>query len=202
MMPTAPLVAHSLAEAYLYLMATPCAACEKGPLKGSDAQRVGHGADLVVRMNVTCSGCGAATALAFRLPQDLGTDDHGGTTVVNPTDDPSCIVDVAQWVTLSRVIAEAAGKETDKVQARHLGLEATLCLEEALKFYDNEDNDLPSPAAFFHDASRRRFREHPEQFSRQRLLSLRGKLPALAVMQSRLSPKKSPGKRWWRRHRE
>ena len=35
-----PLVAHSLAEAYLYLMATPCAACGQGPLRAAGGTEV------------------------------------------------------------------------------------------------------------------------------------------------------------------
>jgi hypothetical protein len=95
------------------------------------------------------------------------------------------------------MITEAAGKTADKAQARHLGLEAAQCLEEALKFYDDVDNDLPSTEALFTEASRQRFRDHPEQFSRRRLIELRSKLPSAATMRSRLT---SPGKkRWWRR---
>jgi hypothetical protein len=74
------------------------------------------------------------------------------------------------------MMTEAAGKEKNKTEARRLALEAAQCLDEALKFYV-EDNDLPTKDTFFHHGSRQRFRDHPEQFSRQRLLHLRSKLP-------------------------
>jgi hypothetical protein len=56
-------------------------------------------------------------------------------------------------------------------------MDAAQCLREALKFYDDEDNDLPPRNALFHEASRRRFWDHPEEFSRQRLLNALSRLP-------------------------
>ena len=68
--------------------------------------------------------------------------------------------------------ANAAGRAV----ARQMQIQAGTCLEEALKFYD-ADNDLPPEDAFFTDAGRRQFREHPESFLRGRLISLRAMLP-------------------------
>jgi hypothetical protein len=94
------------------------------------------------------------------------------------------------------MIIEAATRETDKTQARHLGIEAAQCLEEALKFYDDVGNDLPPPEAFFTEVSRERFRDAPEQFSKRRLIGLRAKLPSMRVMRRSIT---SRGKRrWWR----
>jgi hypothetical protein len=105
----------------------------------------------------------------FRIPRDAAD-------AINPTAEPSEILDVAQWVMLSGMVAASATSEPDKVRKRRLFIEAAQCLEEALKFYA-DDNDLPPAAAFFHDGSRLRFRQSPEHFSRQRLLHLRSKLP-------------------------
>jgi hypothetical protein len=198
-MPEEPLAAHSLAEAYLYLMATPCPSCGRGPLRGGDAQSVDamdEGATLVIP--TTCSACQIAAPIKFHLAQKPSTETETA-SLISATEEPSRILDVGQWITLFRVIAETAGRETDKVQARHLGLEAAQCLEEALKFYDDLDNDLPPPEAFFTDASRERFKEHPEQFSRRRLIELRSRLPSTSMMRSRLSEHKR--RPWWRRWR-
>ena len=73
--------------------------------------------------------------MTFCLPHGTGTGAPGSPARVNPTSEPSQIVDLGQWLTLFRSIAEAAERESDKVQARHLGLEAAQCLDEALKFY-------------------------------------------------------------------
>lgn len=195
-MANAPLPAHSLAEAFFYVMVTPCPACGEGSLKAGDA-RCGESVKNGVRFTlpVRCAKCGKEQALEFLLPSPPERKPADGVTV-NATSEPSRIIDLAQWVTLAHVIIEAASRESDKQQARHLGLEAAQCLEEALKFFE-EDNDLPMDGAFFSDASRRRFAQQPQQFSRQRLIHVRAKLPTTTVMRSRLSTNAKKKRKWW-----
>ena len=76
------------------------------------------------------------------------------------------------------MLTESAKQESGKVVARQLRVEAGLCVDEALKFYDDRNNDLPPPGAFFNDVSRALFRQQPERFARQRVLALRLDLPA------------------------
>ena len=194
-----PLIAHSLAEAYLYFEATPCSTCQKGPLRAPAAPRFDCAGDkTIVSIEVRCHSCQAATTMTFELPGEAA---EGGreSDEVNPTDEPSRIIDAAQWITLSGLLSELAARETDKGEARQLALGAAQCLEEALKFYDEVDNDLPPPEAFFHDSSRRRFRENPEEFARRRLINLRSKLPTKSAVLSRPSPSgRESKKRWWR----
>ena len=78
---------------------------------------------------------------------------------------------------LHEMYAESARREKNRAQTRRLNLKAACCLEEALKFYDEVGNDLPPSEGFFHEATRRRFRQNPERFSRRRLLDLRAGLP-------------------------
>lgn len=198
-LPTGKLTAHSLAEVYLYLMATSCDQCGGGPIKGTNARPDGNDQEAAV-IAVACSSCGEAKTMEFDLPNGALSADEGEVSVFNPGDAPSLIIDVAQWLTLFRAITETAAKETDKVRARQLGIEAAQCLEEAVKFYDDPANDLPPDEAFFHDRSRRRFQEHPQQFSRTRLIGLRAKLPSLSRMRARAAaPREKKRKRWWRR---
>jgi hypothetical protein len=176
-MSDAPLVAHSLAEAYLYILATPCASCGRGPLRGGEGEPGEYpAAGFTVAIAATCGWCQIVTRWKFQLPGPPQAVPVNQVPVVNPTDEPSLILDVAQWITLFRMMTETSGKEENKGAARRLSLEAAECLDEALKFYE-EDNDLPPKEAFFHQGSRERFRDHAEQFSRQRLLHLRSKLP-------------------------
>jgi hypothetical protein len=135
--------------------------------------------------------------MTFQLSERPSDEDGQLAATISSVEEPSRILDVGQWIMLFRMITEAAGKKTDKARTRHLGLEAAQCLEEALKFYDDLDNDLPPPEAFFTEASRERFKTHPEQFSRRRLVELRSKLPNLSVMRSCLS--RAVKKPWWRR---
>ena len=200
LMADAPLIAHSLAEAYLYLKATPCPACGRGPRGASETHRLEPFANrALLSIEVKCDACRAASTMIFELPLELagaGADSD----IVNPTNEPSRIIDVAQWLTLWRVISELSGRETDKVEARQLALGAAQCLEEALKFYDEVDNDLPPPEAFFHDSSRCRFQDNPEEFARRRLINLRSKLPVMSAVTSGPSPTgREPKTRWWRR---
>ncbi|MFQ5414041.1 MAG: hypothetical protein ACE5E6_06240 [Phycisphaerae bacterium] len=200
------LPANSLAEAHLYLMVTPCDACGDGPLVGGDA--VSLDATCVaptndpntvsaVRITTSCKACGASGSLTCTMPHGRGTDPAGGPATINPTDHPSRIIDVAQWLTLFRTIVEAAHRETDKVRARELGIEAARCLDEALKFYDDPDSELPPDDALFHEPSRRAYRTSPQHFARKRLLDLRSKLPSIAAMNAkRHTP--TPKRPWWR----
>ncbi len=173
----ASLVAHSRAEIHLYLQVTRCPSCGRGPLHGEEADPgVTSSSGRILEAAATCGLCQAVTRWAFRLPGPSQPVPADQAEVVNPTDEPSRMLDVAQWLTLFGMMTEAAGKELTKVAARRLSLKAAQCLDEALKFYE-EDNDLPPNNAFFQEESRERFRNHPQQFSRQRLLHLRSKLP-------------------------
>jgi hypothetical protein len=193
------LPAHSLAEAYLYLMAQSCAHCRRGPIRAERAEKspADSPVESLVTLSANCATCGRTADFVFRLPAESPTDVPAHGPVVNPTDEPSHILDVGQWLTLFRMIAEAAARETRKPEARHLGLEAAQCLEEALRFYDDPDNDLPPPEAFFTSTSRDHFRDHPHHFSRRRLLELRSKLPSLDAMRQAISRPRR--KSWWRR---
>lgn len=200
-MAEAPLLAHSLTEAHLYLMATPCELCGKGPLRVPDPRSIDRpGVTVVVSLKAVCANCGGSTTPRFRLPAEPKAAGNDAGTLINPTEEPSRIIDVAQWLTLAQVLTEAASRETDKVQARQLGIDAAQCLAEALKFYDEGDNDLPPAEAFFHEASRRRLRDNPEEFSRERVVNLKSKLPSpSAVRSGSTSPARRGLVRWWRR---
>ncbi|RJP36435.1 MAG: hypothetical protein C4547_07370 [Phycisphaerales bacterium] len=198
-----------MSEVYLYLMATPCAACGQGPLTGPDRLDQVRRADpaLIVRLDATCAVCNRAWPMRFRLPHGPGVDGDSGIAAVNLTDEPSRIIDVAQWLMLFRIIVDRAGRESDKAVSRRLGLEAAQCLEEALKFYD-ADNDLPPSSALFSEEARRRLADHPQDFSRQRLIEMRAKLPTLSAMRARAladataAAAASPSRKrpaWWKR---
>lgn len=196
-MSTDPLDAHSVAEALLYLRSTPCGTCGRGPLRGSEPDPVdGVDQETTIAIRATCAGCQSVETVTFRVPAQPQTADRRDPAPVNPTDEPSHLLDVGQWITLARVITESAEKETDKVRVRVMKLEAAQCLEEALKFYDEVDNDLPPPEAFFVEVSRERFRKAPERFSRQRLIGLLSKLPSPIKPSSDAPPRPN---RWWRR---
>lgn len=198
--PSSPLPAHSVAEAHLYLLAAPCSECTQGPLDAVHTEQSDSAAP--VRMRVRCRVCAFERDLYYLIPSTTVAHSAAAPAIVNPSDEPSKIIDVGQWIMLFRMIIEAASREPDKVQARRLGLEAAQCLDEAIKFYNEPANDLPPPEALFNEASRRRFESHPEQFSRRRLVEMRAKLPSVSKMVAGITsqPRPAPPKRrWWRR---
>ena len=189
-MTDAALAAHSLAEAYVYLAASPCVQCGRGPVIGTDTRTL-H--DQNVRLDSTCSSCGFESSNAFLLdPQPTHDADE---TELNGANEPSRIIDVGQWMTLYQVIMDATESRTDKVFVRELKLHAAQCIAEALKFYDDPDSDLPPPEACFHESTRRRFRDAPQQFAKDRLTQLRAALP----VPIRSSEARQPPASAWRR---
>jgi len=203
------LPARSVSERHFYLMVLSCPACGKGPFDRVSAERSGD--ELADIWYVRCRSCGIGQRLLFDRTKLLVPDDesaHGELPIVNPTDEPSELLGVGQWLALFYTILHAAAAQSERGEAQRLGYEATLCLDEALKFYP-PDSDLPSPEAFRNEESLARFREHPEQFARDRLLRMRQKLPSLQVMRSSLRQARSDGeppreprpgwRSWWRR---
>ncbi len=189
-----PLPARSLAECYLFLMVTPCPQCGEGGLAGDDARTSNDGLRLFADLAARCSECHRETRLRFELPpaaiHSISSDR------ISRDASPSRLIDVVQWVTLFRMITAAADRQIDKAESRRLGYEAAQCLDEALKFYEQE-NDLPPDSAFFHERSRTACREHPDRYSRDRLINLRAKLPSVEAMERTLAKGNKPRRKWW-----
>ncbi|MBU0717494.1 MAG: hypothetical protein KJ749_04530 [Planctomycetes bacterium] len=200
-MDDAPLIAHSLAEVYYYLRATTCAECGKGPLENAHTETVGEEDEHVaVVVKATCRACRMSRTLNFRVPAKFQAIPDDEPITINDTAEASRIVDVAQWIVLARLLAEDAKTESDKVKSRRLKLAAVKCLDEALKFYDEVDNDLPPLEAFFNEGSRRRFQDHPDRFSKKRLIDWRSTLPSpTSALSPSLPVEPKPKNRWWRR---
>jgi hypothetical protein len=121
---------------------------------------------------------------------------------INRSDDHSQVIDVYGWITLHSMIVAQARDTEDRARARRMQMLAGLCLDEALKFYE-EDNDLPPPEAFFRDASRKQFQDRPEMFAVQRLIDLRTALPASATGLVRRSDAETKSRQpWWSRRKQ
>jgi len=194
-MSDAPLHAHSLSEAYLYLMVRRCPVCAEGALSAGEGRRLeNEGGTAHIQIEATCRSCGRRQSFTFAVSNDDGLVRGRGPSAFNTSDEPSRLIDLAQWLTLFRMIIEDATRETDKEASRAKSLEAAMCLEEALKFFDDPENDLPPDEAFFDEASRRRRRDHPEQFSRRRIVEMRAKLPTSPAVKA-ASRRRKP---WWR----
>jgi hypothetical protein len=196
-----PLCAHSWLEAKLYLMATPCPNCSRGPcepVEESLGSSPGRSSDPGVRAVIArCAHCGDERELAFGLP--VGMSPGSAAEVVNPTSAPSEVLDAGQWISLHYLLTDAAQRAAEKFERRRLMSLAGQCLDEALRFYVDPDDELPPQSALFTNSSRRAFTEHPEKFARQKLRDIRARLPGPPRPAPLTQPHPPAASRsWWR----
>lgn len=185
-----PVRVHSVAEAYLYLQVSPCDGCGRGPVvTQGDLTRRGQRAG-AYELPARCHACGTIKTLEF-LVVPPPTRESAASNTINSTGERSSAIDLLGWLTLFRSILEASEKAADKATARAMAWEAAQCLDEALKFYD-ADNEMPRADAFFSDASRQRYREHPQHFARSKWMERRLKLPNATVRTTA-----APHRKWW-----
>ncbi len=177
-MSSTPLQAHSIVEIQLYLRIAACDRCGKGPLRCDDPIGALGGPNPPAALNLSCTACSARWLQPIELVRPPTSDESNGSSAINATSEPSHIIDLGQWLVLVSLLTDEAGRETDRVRTRELGISAARCLNEALKFFCDAENDLPPPEAFFHEASRKRFHDSPEQFSRQRIAGMKSNLPS------------------------
>jgi hypothetical protein len=188
-----PLRAYTLDEARYYLTVTACASCGKGPWI-IDATIGPDPAGKIAIVEARCKHCHAARKFEFICDSAVVAGDNDQ---INPTEHPSRIIDLGQWLSLFYLLVESAASDSVAPTTRRKGYQAALCLAEALKFYG--DDELPPPPAFFSPATAQAFRDHPEKFARQKLRDILSRLPALPLMARRVSRDQLNGRRrWWR----
>lgn len=187
--------AATVNEAKYSLMVTPCPNCGKGPWLLEDADEPSAAGEKL-SISARCKSCGREETFEFVC--DIASR-SANAELISSSDSPSELIDVSQWLSLFyRLIERAADENTPPPERRLLGYRAALCLKEALKFYD-EDDELPVQSAFLTEAGRCAFREHPESFARGKLLDMQAKLPNLGTMaRSVKTDRRKARKRWWR----
>ncbi len=197
------LAAYSKTERHFYLMVLRCEKCNYGPFDFvSEETLTDKNIDI---WYVRCRKCHRGKQLFFdRNYLKVENEDRNSLPVVNPSNEPSKLVDLGQWLAIFYAIIESAANEKNRILARRLGYEATLALEEAIKFY-SPNEELPPPEAFWTEESKKRFREHPELFSKARLLRMREKLPKtniIAQIINKLDDSKNTSghkSSWWKK---
>lgn len=170
--------AHSIEEIRLYLKIAGCDRCGK-----ARRWRLEENPPPTVPGNVIiawdCPACGAKSHEDFAIEQGEHAAKSGYPPPINSTEDRSRLIDAGQWITLAQLLMQEAKGGKDKSRARMLNLQAGQCYDEALKFYDDAENELPPAEAFFTKGSQARFRDAPQQFARSRLIGERAKLPTM-----------------------
>lgn len=170
-------------------MATRCQSCGKGPVQAAGHEALALPGAPGRKLTARCQSCGYEQVFVFDLSDvaDAGVPSQGEPPHINPSNEPSRAIDLAQWLMLFEAIVRAADQQADPAESRRLGYEAAQCLEEALKFYPAGDSEWPEESAFFHDWTLDRFRSHKHLFARTRLVDLRQKLPTLTRMEQKLT---------------
>lgn len=190
-----PLRAHTFNEVRYYLMVSPCGSCGKGPWEIGDVGG-NPGGELQGSVPARCRHCDAEREFAFSCEFDLPSRGVEA-EAINPGDEPSEIIDLGQWLSLFYLLIESAASERSEPATRRDGYRASLCLEEALKFYEGDD-ELPPDSAFFSPRSMAARREHAENFAREKLRNMQAKLPSPGAMRRRIRRDQSIAKRrWW-----
>lgn len=198
--PQPPLPAASWTELQYFLLVAHCQRCGKGPLQAGPAETQDSDRALLA---TTCRACGDQQQFLFAVATPPG-ESANPVEPINPTNHPSRLIDLAQWMSLFYLFVEQASQTPDKPASRRLGYQGAMCLAEALKFY-GDDDQLPPAEAFFTPAGRKAFRQHPEKFARQRLRDMQAKLPPLPTMAERVhrdlgrgeTPAPRPARKWW-----
>lgn len=190
-----PVQAATYNEILYYLQVTPCQACGRGPLEPESRPEIAPGRS--VTMQAVCRHCHdhRSIELCCRHEAPAGGPDP---EIINPTDEPSRIIDLAQWLSLFHSLIGIASIQSDHVHTRRIGYQAALCLTEALKFYGPDET--PPESAFFAPGSEAVFRKFPKKFAKSKLRDTKARLPRMERMADRIRRDETdrPPRRWWR----
>jgi hypothetical protein len=187
-----PVTVHSVAEAYLYLMTLHCPTCGRGPVRETGELTRHQEAEGGWTLDASCGTCKSSCTVHFQI-NPMPTREEAQSGRINTTSQRSQAIDLLGWLTLFQNILTASQMQENRQTGRELAHEAAQCLDEAMKFYD-ADNELPGEDAFFTDESLRRYREQPQHFSRSKWRERRMKLPD-ATVKTQGARKSNP--RWW-----
>ena len=168
-----PLTPHSTNELTYYLLVAPCDACGSGPRQVLAVENT-RAADGRRRATVRCDHCAHEQTVDF-LSEFEPADPE--TLCVSPVNEPSRLIDLNQWLGIAYMLIDRI-TENRGADAHTQQIQAAVCLAEALKFFDPDD-EVPPAEAFFHEASQQAFREHPETFARQHISDMLAKLPPM-----------------------
>ena len=214
-----PLPIRSFPEACLYIHIASCPGCGRGPLTPDNPAPEYDRHRQLLTVSATCQACQWRSAIVFNATAVPPSENHPVTfqawfapatlpvlPPLNPIGDCSRLIDVAGWLTLFRILSEKARLAVadartvrDRSVIRQLQIQAASCIEEALAFYD-EDNDLPPSEALFSETSRRQFQERPGLFLKTRLIELRSGLPTpCGTMTTNNDNRLAEKPPWWRR---
>ncbi|MBL7139977.1 MAG: hypothetical protein ISS74_03625 [Planctomycetes bacterium] len=165
---------HSVQEEYFYMMVHPCPC--GGPWHSESQEMDETGAKVLHPVTARCFKCGKQRTFHFALDERPGPADP--IRAVNPTDEASRALDLAEWLDLAQFYLARIERLTEAVEKAQSLLDARQCLEEARKFFGPGDV-APPESALWSDASRRKARKQAEAFRRSTIESMLERLPSM-----------------------
>jgi hypothetical protein len=168
-----PVPVHSIQEEYFWMMIHRCE-CGGPWMPGEDRLDETPG-ERVHHVSAACAKCGKERELVFRLLLPSRPDEP--IREINPTDSPSCALDVAEWMDLARFYLERIERLGDPGEKAASLLDAQQCIEEALKFYGHEDEGPPAEA-LWSDESRAKVAGDSDRFRRETLERMLERMPS------------------------
>lgn len=203
--PDEPVHVHGVQEEHFYMMVHPCA-CGR-PWQSDSHEMEEDPTRVLHHVAATCFKCGARRTFHFQLDSRVGPKDP--IRQINPTQEPSRALDVAEWMDLARFYLGRIERLSDKVRKAQSLLDARQCLEEAMKFY-SPDDDAPPASALWSKTSRRKAAQQTEAFRRKTIEAMLGRLPPLDRLRQadsldqkafekavRQRAKERVGRKWW-----
>ncbi len=171
---------HSVQEEYFYMMVHPCEC--GGPWFSTDDTIRHFDHRILHHRTVRCAKCGKEEGLRFELPDTEEVERPAPVREINPTDEPSQAIDVAEWIDLANFYVGRIERIEDPVEKAQSLLDARGCLEEALKLYGPGD-DAPPESALWSDASRRKVKKDPDAYRRARIEERLAAMPSREALE-------------------
>lgn len=169
----------SVFEQYVHQLVTPCPHCGQGPLVAEHVQLLEAGVAIIDRVRVICRSCNQPSTFDYEVTdyqQFAGTLQSGGFC-----DAPaSTAVDLDGWLSVAALLADLAESTQDPAAARLYGLDATACLSEALKFFE-DGQEHPHESAIWTDVGVEHYESCPEGYTRSAILEMKQRLPSPTV---------------------
>jgi hypothetical protein len=189
--------AHSIAEEALFTKLLSCPSCGMGPMRLTMHE-------FPCTSYVQCASCGKELRLVSdeslvmnpHYTEALESDDCvrilWAQRRISHVQEPSRIIDVAQWLDRCRVCEEAISRhdESSSEEKREKLLaeyELVQSAREALKFY-SDGGEYPPKSAFFSKRSRAALAGARDRFSRSRIEALLAQYRSLEELEAELEP--------------
>jgi len=196
---------HGVQEEYFYMMVHPCAC--GGPWLGQSQEVEEDGGRVLHHVSAACFKCGKERTFHFQLDERPGPKDP--IRAINPTDEPSRALDLAEWLGLAEFYLARIERLREKVEKAQSLLDARQCLEEARKFFGPQD-EAPPASALWSEKSRKAAKAQPETFQRSTIEGMLDRLPPLERLRQadaidqktfrqavRERARRRVGRKWW-----